>query len=78
MTPEQLRERAARFYYKPHGITLAVHDWIEGREGAVAGMDPDVVDMATELSAIYQAGFTEGRKFAALVQGDPAQKATNK
>ena len=54
------KEKAARFYYKPTGITGVVEDWVEGREGG--DVDPDVKELAVLLEEVYEQGQRATRK----------------
>ena len=50
---KELREKAARFYYKE--LDGRLEDWIEGRD-AGADLDPDVLALALLLEEVYRLG----------------------
>lgn len=58
MTRNELRKKAAGFYYKnPDGRVL---DWAEGR-ASDEGVDDDVVALAELLEEVYDDGLKNGR-----------------
>ena len=58
MTRNDLRKKAAEFYYKhPDGLVL---DWTEGRISSL-NIDPDVVALAELLEEVYAAGQASAR-----------------
>ena len=47
-----IRDRAARHYFRPKGITGTVSDWIESGEDPQNEVDEDVKDMAALLADV--------------------------
>jgi len=50
---KELRERAARFYFKT--LTGELDDWVEGRDDG-PGVDDDVKALAVLLEEVYRMG----------------------